>query len=79
MKASYTTYLYSFRIGSAWVCYLIFTWSIQYLFQNIFVLPVHLHAKCIIQRFVAVKQRFNPPISNMYPDVQHVQHSNILQ
>ena len=38
--------------------------------QNIFSRPVYMHVNCIIQRLDDVKQRFNPPICNMYPYVQ---------
>ena len=50
--------------------YPFFTCSIQYLFQNIFPHPEYMHLKCIIQRSGDRKQRFNPPICNMYLYIQ---------
>ena len=39
-------------------------------FKTSFSRQVYMHVNCIMQGFVDVKQRFNPPICNMYPYVQ---------
>ena len=74
-KASYTNYLCSSALdlhGPAIDAYTypFFTCSIKHHFQNIFSRPVYTDVNCIIQGFVDVEQRFNPPICNMYPYVQ---------